>query len=408
MGTSRSAPSAEHAPTGWPRRPWRLVGKRTLAFAALLVSVELVLRFGAGHGAWVVHERSARYGWRMLPDQDGRSRLLSVPETINADGFRDRDWARPRRDGRGGWQQDDTLFRVAVLGNSLTYGSSVRVEDVYTRRLEDRLAQALSSRGSPRRALVMNFAVQGYCLEQMARVYEDLVRPYRPDLLVVPFHPRDVVSMAPSSDEPGGIVRRWMLRTAIHDVLARHVIDRWLPPGSSVWRDEVLDRTPEALAVNLGPFAPENHPLFDAASTRLDDVMDQVERDGGQLLVMGLPSWRQHFDDAVLSADAFVLPWAWERRGRVVVARPGPAFERLMRPVVAELDAKGLVAGGSRNVSTLVWRDRKGRPHQGDELQSADSSLYLLRDSAHYSARGHAVLADALAAAIDEAGLLDR
>ena len=69
------------------------------------------------------------------------------------------------------------------------------------------LAKSLQKSGDSRTVEVMNFAVQGYVFEQMARVYEDKIRPYAPDLLIVPVHPHDIVPMAPAEEVRQGAVR---------------------------------------------------------------------------------------------------------------------------------------------------------------------------------------------------------
>ena len=81
------------------------------------------------------------------------------------------------------WIKDESVFRVAIVGNSMTFGTSVPIEETWGRQLEEALVKDFAARGVHRMPLVMNFAVQGYVFEQMARVYEDRIHPWRPDLL---------------------------------------------------------------------------------------------------------------------------------------------------------------------------------------------------------------------------------
>lgn len=402
------APSPPAPTPTWPASPWRLVGRRSLAALALLVGAEFGLQ-QLGYGQWVVHEKSARYGWRALGHQDALSRDLTVPESINDLGFRDRDWDPPRSDGAGGWLKDETVFRVAVIGNSIAYGSGVVEPETFPRRLEALLGQGLAARGSPRRAVVMNFAVQGYCFEQMARVAEDLVRPYRPDLLVVPFALQDMKPMERSIDDPEYDFRRWVIRTALHDLLARHVFERWTPPPpltqEEARRQADWDRTVTSL--NDQPLARQNRPLFEAAGARLDGLRSQIESDGGRVLVLGLPRWHKHFRPSLLNADAYFGPWASVRRPAVLDARPWPEFERIMQPLVDEIAGRGIDVGSARCLAALSWVDDAGVRHSGAELGFADLCLYLRDDGAHYSPAGHAVLAASIQQAIAAAGLLD-
>ncbi|RKY18771.1 MAG: hypothetical protein DRQ55_12395 [Planctomycetota bacterium] len=400
--------------------PQQLIGARTLVVLLCLVGTELTLKHVGGFGWWTVNEQSERYGWRMLPSQDARGRDLTVVESINSEGFRDREWEAPQRGPDGAWQKDETLFRVAVLGNSMSFGTSVPIEGVYSRQLERLLQVELDSRGDDRRALVMNFAVQGYVFEQMARVYDDIAARWRPDLLVVPFHPHDIMPMRPSADDADYDFRTWVLRSATYDMLERHVIDRWLPPVPPKAAESVrsLGPTPDELplrfrdwaALDLSiteqPFKRDNRRWWRLAGERMQGLLEQVEQDGGRLAIMALPRWRRHFRPKVMDADSFWAGWAWERRPRVLRVSPWPLFEQGMAPVLADLRATGMELGTTHDLTTLTWTDSAGRTHRGDELASAEQSLHLLGDMGHFTAHGHSALARALMDAVTDAELL--
>jgi hypothetical protein len=148
-------------------KPLKLIGPRLVACLVALLAFEQGLYHLGGWGRWPVTERSRFVGWRMLPDQDRWSRDHTIPERINDWGFRDRDW------GPAPSEKDPGVYRVCVVGNSMTYGTSVHEEEVWTRRLEGLLQAELDARGDGRRALVMNLAVQGYTFDQMVRAYEE-------------------------------------------------------------------------------------------------------------------------------------------------------------------------------------------------------------------------------------------
>jgi hypothetical protein len=388
----------------------RLVGTRTITVVILLVAFELVLKHAFGFGWWTVNEPSARYGWVMLPNQDARSRDLTIEEHINNMGFRDRDWDPPLRGPDGGWLRDQSLFRVAVLGNSMTFGTSVPIEDVFARVLENLLAGELQRRKDPRQALTMNFAVQGYCIEQSARVYEDIVRPYRPDVLVVPVHPQDVQPMKPAADDSEWGLRRIVMRTATYDMLNRNVMNRWMPsvPLDAAARKGLLDWNAIESSLRERPFARDNRHFFEQAGRRLDQVLEMATGDGTRVLLVYLPAWRKHFQPEVKNGDSYFTPWAARHKGAVLEANPWPEFERLQRPVIEEIAAKGMPGGETYDLTTLSWTDAQGRTHRGDELETAEQSLHLLNDFGHLTAKGHAVIAQSIFDTIVQAGLLDR
>lgn len=392
------------------------IGWRTVLVVALLAAVELSLKHVGGFGWWAATERSERYGWRMLPDQDARSRDLSIAERINAYGFRDREWDPPISDGEGGWLKDDSLYRVAIVGNSFTYGTSVAIEDAYSRQIEQLIQAELDQRDVDKQALVMNFAVQGYCLEQMARVYEDLIRPFQVDLLIVPCHHHDAFPMAPAADDPDYDFRRWVIRSATYDMLVRHVINRWIPPPSMAvlatgkaageggpdinWRQldkDMMER----------PFSRQFRPLWDKAAQRMQSLDDMLAEDNGRLLLATLPRHRKYFKpDKVFDASSKWAGWVWPHKDRVSLSVPFERFRDEMQPVIDEIIAKDMGEDPPFDLSTLSWTDADGVAHPGDELQTAELSLHILEDMGHMTARGHRVMAEEVFATMLEDGLL--
>ncbi|MHC4845952.1 MAG: hypothetical protein ACYTCU_07300 [Planctomycetota bacterium] len=372
-----------------------IIGARTITVVVVLVALELVLRNVYGLGLWTATERTERLGWRMLPSQNALSRDLTVTEHINSYGFRDREWDPPRRSDSGAWLKDGEVFRVAIVGNSMTYGTSVPIEQTYGRVLEERLAAELAARGDPRRALVMNFAVQGYVFEQMARVYEDSIRPWRPDLLIVPMHPHDIAPMGPSADDPDYEFRQWILRSGTYDLLQRHVINRWIPPPPKGNRAEL--RAHMKLDANLTerPFSRDNQIYWQAMMERLEGVRLDVEADGGALAVLTLPRWRSIFEPKLLTADIKWRPWCQARPSTVHVD-PMAEFRAPMTALAQEIVAKGIPHNATHDLTTLTWTDADGTERRGDDLERAEDSLWFLFDNGHYSPAGHRLLGDVL------------
>jgi lysophospholipase L1-like esterase len=372
-----------------------IIGMRTTAVVVVLVTFELVLRNVYGLGLWTATEQSERYGWRMLPNQEALSRDLTVAERINSYGFRDRQWDPPRQSDSGAWLKDEQVFRVAIVGNSITYGTSVPTEQTYARVLEDQLSAELAASGDPRRALVMNFAVQGYVFEQMARVYEDSISQWRPDLLIVPMHPHDITPMGPSQDDPDYEFRQWILRSGTYDLLQRHVINRWIPRPPA--KDRSTQRAWQKLDASLTerPFARANQPYWLAMAERLDALRAQLETDGGRLVMLTLPRWRSIFEPKLLTADTKWAPWCKVRPSTVHVD-PMAEFRAPMAALAAEIVEAGIPHNASNDLSTLNWTDAVGVVHPGDDLELADTSLWFLTDNGHYNAAGHRLLGEVL------------
>jgi hypothetical protein len=282
--------------------------------------------------------------------------------------------------------------------------------------LEDRLRADFAARGVSREPLVMNFAVQGYVFEQMARVYEDIIRPWRPDLLIVPTHPHDITPMKPAQDDPDYEFRDWILRSATYDLLQTHVIDRWIPapppprsrPASRTAAAEEL--TPaewQAIdsAITEQPFNRGHDRYWKAMAARLDAVRAQVEQDGGRLAIVTLPRFRDLFEPKLMRASGKWVPWTMERP-TTLHTEPLPAFRPAMEALRAEIEARGIPHAQTHDLGTLTYRDEAGAERPADQLDHAADALFFLTDTGHYTAKGHRILAEVVSADLQRAGWL--
>lgn len=96
-----------------------------------------------------------------------------VEMQMNSLGFRDREHKPEAPPG---------VFRIAVLGDSMTEGWGVHFEDLLTRRLERLLNEKKTGTESFE---VMNFGLTGYGSRQERLLYETLVSKLGPDLVIV-------------------------------------------------------------------------------------------------------------------------------------------------------------------------------------------------------------------------------
>lgn len=103
-------------------------------------------------------------GWELDPNDS----------LINADGFRGRDYDVGKSDA----------IRIIALGDSVTFGRGVLLENTYPKVLEDRLNR--EDRYGLRYE-VLNLGVGGYNSRQQLELYKTKGRKYEPDLLVIGF-----------------------------------------------------------------------------------------------------------------------------------------------------------------------------------------------------------------------------
>ncbi len=96
---------------------------------------------------------------------------------INRDGFRGYDYPLTK---------PSNTLRIAFLGDSFTFAEQVEEPQTFVRRTETLLNGKLRSKGILNLHIeCMNFGIGGYDLQQYVLCYEDYVRKYHPDVVVV-------------------------------------------------------------------------------------------------------------------------------------------------------------------------------------------------------------------------------
>ena len=99
------------------------------------------------------------------------------PGFTNAHGFRDLERHVSKEQG---------VYRIAVIGDSVSMQGALPFEQLYVRLLQDKLDAEF-----PRRTEVLNFGVTGYNTVQETALLEQEVIAYDPDLVLWQFHDND-------------------------------------------------------------------------------------------------------------------------------------------------------------------------------------------------------------------------
>jgi len=154
-----------------------LLSRPALALVSVgvgLAAAEVTLRhFNLGPEISAVY----RENYRLSADRVLRYELVpgspDGAKRINADGMRDRNREVSKPPG---------VFRVACIGDSITYGFGVRDSAAYPARLERRLAAI--RRGAGVAVEVLNFGVTGYNIEQSIQNLKVRALKYRPDVVL--------------------------------------------------------------------------------------------------------------------------------------------------------------------------------------------------------------------------------
>ena len=375
------------------------VGWRTLMVITVLALCELGASTNRIARANLRAENSGDIGWRPIPNQNARFGRRGIPCIINSYGCRDREWNLPRA--------DDGVFRIALLGNSLTFGAGVTIEETWGRRLESLIKEDDANRGIEREVLVMNFASQGFVLDQMVLAYERFARAFHPDLVLIGTVPHDIVPHCPAPAPSDSPFRRTIAMTDFHHLLSQTAIGPLHTQLTTPWG---VDRQRERAlrieaAVKRAPLGIDTMPYWDLALERAAALEAQVHQDGARFVVLPLPRFA---DMAVRSRKTHRSIWGrWTRRnwqkgqpGRTLMIDAREHFEVAMADLWAAIRAKGV--------------DRAYRPVKGSlrgvldpSLPHREQCLFLEDDRGHYSAKGHRVVGDAAFLRLSNAGYLD-
>jgi hypothetical protein len=347
-----------------PKRPRRA---RWLVLPALVILLplagELWARYRVGYGNPRRIVGSETIGYRLEPGQtiDG---TRGVVERINAHGYRDREWP----------PQPPPGLRVVVLGDTAAYAPGVAVEASWPRLLE----RELRERGH--QATAFRLAVPGYAVAQMVGAWEADGRALEPRIVVVELSPTSVRPMR-VLHEPERYPLEGVLRSSsLWDWIRRAWLVR---PAGEGW--------PAERRVLADPYDPANDALWTEARAQLERMRVELEQRGARLVLLAAPSLAAALDPA--EEDERWPAWA-EERG-VAFVSPAGELRAAMRPLLEEIDARGLDPA-------QVWnRDTDVEHLQPEHLAAA---CFLPRDPVHVDERGHRAVLQALLPVVE--GLL--
>ena len=374
---SPSVPSASS--TGRPFVARGLI----LALMLGLLAIEWSLRSYTSYGATVEREADPALGWR-LQATDLAYGESGASLRINSHGFRDHDWLPP---GSG----EGAPLRIAVLGNSVTFGAGVEEPERWTDLIEASIRAEAPERG----VVVMNFGLPGYTLEQMAQCYESIVRPYEPDLVLLAFNDisaRPVITLEPEIDSA---LAQAVRGTAMYDFWQRRVLAGEHALGRRYTAQERAERR-RIKAIWEEPFAPAHELMWRRFIRKMAELADEVDSDGSQLVLIPLPAFVhcRHPDGPRLAARLA----DWEPINELPRIDSFSAVFKVMDPILKHVEAMGLDPD-------LIWSNGEESKEPLDPQWSAQS-LFFLNDPRHLTPTGHALLADEIHKGLREQGFL--
>ncbi len=261
-------------------------------------------------------------GLRFEHRPDVRAQLMGVVVATNSDGLREREISRDKSEG---------TVRIAVVGDSITFGWGVPQNQTYVRQLEEILNVEQPVEGQHRYE-TLNFGVGNYAISDVANMLEYKALSYHPDLIIYGAFLNDAESADVAVSSPWilhhslsavwlwGRVDRLLRMLGLREDYLNYYLDLYKEGGAGqrLVRDE-MQRMARLCAEKGIPlivaFLPELHTHLDDPFSIVTQVYRQEALDVGAIFVdlrQGLPdNGRETFwvsaDDAHPNARAMAL-----------------------------------------------------------------------------------------------------
>lgn len=306
------------------------------------------------------------------------------------------------RDGGRAIENPDRHLRIALLGDSIVEGAHVKPDEVMNIRMEG----LLRARGYPD-AEVLNFGVAGIGTTQELLIYQESVRQFHPDVVVLVFCGNDVMNNSSAIQPKAYGIHTWFApyynpgsdgelifvpvrqRTfgGPRSFLERHsTLFYYL---GRIWaRVNLPLYTWEGVPMYFGVFGDPPDPEWANAWLITERVLtllnETVSQDGPRFIVLGLP-------------DAYRIDPHWRERLQSELGKIPPSFR-------TDNVEKRLVQIASRNNIPL--------DHLGPYFESYRNKhglqwpYFSLTCDPHYSALGHEVCAEAIVEKLEQHQLL--
>jgi lysophospholipase L1-like esterase len=360
-------------------------------FLALLGGTEVVLRaqgYGAIPSVWFDPEVGTRFHPGQTRQILAAGGVFMHSAEINDLGFRGQ-LPDPELDGDGG-------LRVVCLGDSFTFGWGVEDADTYPVQLEAALEDVLAARvagdtahSGPRRspvsAEVLNVGLPGYNTWQEHRLYEKLVRPMAPDVVVLGWYLNDL--------DPLSYGVTGTLAPLDHPLAGTALLDYWVRKLRKKYPRFEFEGFDQAAAQEIKPYYDQNRPLVEHNSGHpearpyvernladLGALLDDLKADGVTPVLAIFPSVGQVDFLKAARADK---PAAEYEADLAIIAR-------IQRDLTEFAGPKGVAV-----VDLLV------------PFMDSDVRPYGEVDQSHPSVHGYGIAAWAVLEALVAGGLLD-
>jgi lysophospholipase L1-like esterase len=309
---------------------------------------------------------------------------------VNQWGMRDRDRQLAKAPGE---------FRIALVGDSLVEGPQVKADEVMNIRME----KLLAAKGY-KNVSVLNFGVEGIGTTQEYLMYQEQIRQFHPDLVILAFVANDVMNNSSTLQPKCYGIHTWYCPYynlgANGDLVLQPVQTRYFNGLRSYLEEHSLltyyvERS-WARYVNYTPitwdgiylawqvYSNQSTPEWDTAWLVSEKVLEKykndVERDGGKLVILAPPQlyetdrdWSTYFPREEGKIPSTFNPNVYNTRLAQIAKQSGVPLESLTPYFQSYRDAHNL-----------------------------QSPYFSLPCDHHYSPLGHEVAAEAMVQKLEE------
>jgi lysophospholipase L1-like esterase len=223
--------------------------------------------------------------------------VMGKTVTLNSYGSRDIDYSREKKAG---------VIRIAVIGDSITFGFGVDLKDTYHKRLEEKLNQGTAGTVYE----VPSFNMGAADTEWAIKKYVTLVRTFHPDIVILGFCLNDILDYTElertnEANHRAVSLKRKIISTFLgyHYLLRRysHLYFFCLERTKPLLYRTLLDirtKNPEYW-VPIETDTPEYKVRFAATVKKLVELKNLVTKDGPRFIVVIFPYEIQLSDDHV-------------------------------------------------------------------------------------------------------------
>ncbi|HZI94602.1 MAG TPA: GDSL-type esterase/lipase family protein, partial [Patescibacteria group bacterium] len=280
---------------------------------------------------------------------------------INSEGWRDRERSPEKPPG---------IFRIVVLGDSFTWGHGVEDEEIFTRRLEQKLSGVE----------VLNMGLSGSSTDQQLLILKRDALAFHPDVVIVMICRNDFLANTGTMEGPYGkpafvLQQDGSLRLThvpVPDLTTAARAHGWLRRQSALWNliESTWNQKDDDSSTRTYDRRQASYALMRAL---LKSMRDEAARGGARLALGIVPSNAHTYFD------------------------PVPALEAERVRVIKEI-------GGSEGIPVLdlvpAFRAGARDPSTGGRID-----LHYRADQ-HWNRRGHELAADEMARLLRQADLI--